>query len=102
MPDAQHALALNGIVSLIERELTDAEAIEQFTDKLAGMGYAPLADYDAPRFVVGGLQGYRVTSKFPRLVRSALSSGITKVSYDIMLETIAPFSCDDTELFRRP
>lgn len=102
MPNAQHALSLNGIIALIERELTDAEAIEQFTDKLAGMGYAPLSDYDSPHFVVGGLQGYRVTDKFPRLIRSALPSGIAKVSYNVMLEAIAPFSCDDTELFGRP
>lgn len=102
IPDAQHALSLNGIVALIEHELTDAEAIEQFADKLAGVGYTPLAEYDAPSFVVGALQVYRVTDKFPRLIRSALPSGITKVSYDIMLEAIAPFSCDDTELFRRP
>lgn len=101
MPEAEHALSLNGIIALIESELTVAEAIEQFTDKLAGMGYAPLAEYDAPRFVVGGLQGYRVTDNFPRLIRSELPRGITKVSYDIMLEDIAPFSCDDSELFRR-
>jgi Putative PD-(D/E)XK family member, (DUF4420) len=102
MPDAQHALSLNGIVALIESELRDAEAIEQFTDKLAGISYAPLTEYDSPRFVVGGLQGYRVNDNFPRLIRSELPQGITKVSYDIMLEAIAPFCCDETELFRRP
>jgi hypothetical protein len=101
MPDAEQALSLNAIVALIEGELTDAEAIEQFTDKLAGMSYAPLAEYDTPRFIVSGLQGYRVTDEFPRLVRSELPHGITKVSYDIMLEAIAPFSCNETELFRR-
>ncbi len=101
MPDAEQALSLNGIVAQIESELTDAEAIEQFGDKLASMSYAPLAEYDTPRFVVGGLQGYRVTDKFPRLIRSELPQGITKVSYDIMLEAIAPFSCDETDLFRR-
>ncbi|WP_422027532.1 PD-(D/E)XK motif protein [Pyruvatibacter mobilis] len=102
MPDTQHALSLNGIVALIESELTDAEAIEQFTDKLAGMSYTPLAEYDTPHFVVGGLQGYRVTGDFPRLIRSKLPQGITKVSYDITLEAMAPFSCEEAELFRRP
>ncbi len=102
MPGAEQALSLNGIVALIEGELMDASAIEQFTDKLAGMSYAPLSEYDAPRFVVGGLQGYRVTDEFPRLMRSELPPGITKVSYDIMLEAIVPFSCNDIELFRRP
>lgn len=102
MPDADQALSLNGMVALIERELSDAEAIEQFADKLAGMSYAPLIEYDAPRFIVSGLQGYRVTSLFPRLIRSELPHGVTKVTYDIMMEAIAPFVCDETDMFRRP
>lgn len=101
-PDAGQALSLNGIVGLIDSELADADAIEQFADKLAGLGYVPLAEYDAPRFIVGGLQGYRVTDEFPRLIRSELPPGITKVSYDVMLEAIAPFSCDEADMFRRP
>jgi hypothetical protein len=100
--DAGQALSLNGIVGLIDSELADADAIEQFADKLAGMGYVPLAEYDAPRFLVGGLQGYRVTDGFPRLIRSELPPGIAKVSYDVMLEAIAPFSCDEADMFRRP
>ena len=101
MPDAQHALSLNGIVALIERELTDGDAIEQFNEKLANMGYVPLAEYDMPRFVVGGVQGHRVAGEFPRLIRSELPQGITRVSYDIALEAIASFSCDQTDIFRR-
>jgi len=101
MPDADQALSLNEIVAQIESELSEAEAIEQFTDKLAGMSYAPLANYDTPRFVVSGIQGYRVTEGFPRLIRSELPKGVTKVTYDIMLEAIAPFGCDDADLFRR-
>lgn len=101
-PDNDQALSLNEIIALINGELTDADAIEQFADKLSGMGYVPLAEYNAPRFVVSGLQGYHVTDGFPRLIRSELSPGITKVSYDVMLETIAPFSCDETDMFRKP
>lgn len=100
-PDAGQALSLNGIVRLIDSELADADAIEQFADKLAGMGYVPLAEYDAPRFIVGGLQGYRVTDEFPRLIRSELPPGITRVSYDVTLEAIAPFSCGEADMFRR-
>ncbi|MCZ8164011.1 MAG: PD-(D/E)XK motif protein [Brevundimonas sp.] len=102
MPDADQAMSLNGIVSLIESELSVAEAIEQFADKLAGMGYAPLAEYDRPRFVVSALQGYRVAEGFPRLIRSDLPQGVTRVAYEIMLEAIAPFVCDDAEMFGRP
>lgn len=102
MPDHPQALSLNEMVALIESELSEAEAIEQYTGKLADFGYAPLVEYDSPRFVVSGLQGYRVTDTFPRLIRSELPQGITHVSYDIMIETITPFACDEAELFRRP
>jgi hypothetical protein len=102
MPDADQALSLNGMVSLIESKLSMAEAIEQFGDKLAGVGYTPLAEYDRPCFVVSGLQGYRVAEGFPRLVRSDLPQGVTKVAYEIMLEAIAPFACDDADMFGRP
>ena len=98
-PDAQHALSLNGIVALIESELTDAGVIEQFADKLASMSYAPIAEYDVPRFVVSDLQGYRVTDTFPRLIRSKLPQGVAKVSYDIRLETIAQYKCDGAAIF---
>ena len=99
MPDAPHALSLNGFVALIESELTDAEAIEQFAYKLASMSYAPLAEYDAPHFVVSGLQGYRVTDAFPRLIRSELPQGVANVAYDIRLETLAPHACDEAAIF---
>lgn len=102
VPDAEHTLSLNGLVELIEGDLSDAGAIEQFTQKIAGIGYAPLTEYDTPRFMVTGLQGYQVTEQFPRLIRSKLPHGIARLSYDIMLETIAPFGCDNTEIFRSP
>ena len=102
MPDADQAMSLNGIVSLIESELSVAEAIEQFGDKLSGMSYVPLVEYDRPRFVVSGLQGYRVAQGFPRLIRSELPQGVTKVAYEIMLEAIAPFACDEADMFGRP
>lgn len=101
-PSAGNALSLNGIVELISRELVDADAIEKFTDKLAGVGYVPLVEYDVPRFIVGNLQGYRVVDGFPYLIRSDLPPGITKVSYDVRLEAIASFSCDEADIFRRP
>lgn len=102
LPDAEQARSLNDLVALIEQELTVAEALEQFSDKIAGCGYAPLADYDAPRFLVSSTQAYRVTEEFPRLIRSQLPQGLARVSYDIQLEAIAPFACEDGEIFGRP
>lgn len=102
MPDADQALSLNSMVSLIESELSMAEAIEQFADKLAGIGYTPLAEYDRPRFMVSGLQGYRVADGFPRLIRSEVPTGVIRVAYEILLEAIAPFACDDADMFGWP
>lgn len=102
MPDAETARSLNDMVALIEKELVIAEAIEQFSEKIAGCGYAPLADYDRPRFAVGSISGYAVTDQFPRIIRSRISNGLFHVAYDIQLEAIAPFVCETSEIFGRP
>lgn len=101
MPDAESALSLNDMVALIEQELVSAEAIEQFSEKIAGCGYAALADYDRPSFTVGSTNGYAVTDLFPKIVRSRISRGLFHVAYDIQLEAIAPFACEDDEMFGR-
>ncbi len=102
MPDTEQARSLNDLVALIEQELLSTKTLEQFSNKIAGIGYAPLADYDTPRFLVGNTQAYRVTKDFPRLIRSQLPQGLVRVSYDIQLEAIAPFACEDGEIFGRP
>jgi hypothetical protein len=96
---SKQALSLNDAVLRIERELTDADAMEAFSGKLAGFGYAPLNEYDSPRLQVSSTRVYRVTEPFPRLMRSRLPEGVVKVSYDIELEAIAPFVCDIEEVF---
>lgn len=98
-PDSEEALSLNGVVALISGELTDAEAIEQLMSKLADVGYAPLAEYDSPCFVVRDVQGYGVHGAFPCLIRSELPPGIAKVAYDIRLEAIALYRCDEAIFF---
>ena len=102
MPDTEQARSLNDMVTLIEQELTVAKALERFSSKTASYGYAPLADYNTPRFLVSGTQGYRVTEAFPRLIRSQIPQGLARVSYNIRLEAITSFACKDDELFGRP
>lgn len=97
-PDAAGALSLNQIVTAIEQELGDADALEQFSAKLANVGYAPLPDYDQPRFIVSGHQPYRIEGAFPRLVRSGLPSGIARLSYEIEIEAMKSFECTDEEV----
>ncbi|WP_404934609.1 PD-(D/E)XK motif protein [Nitratireductor sp. L15S-10] len=99
LPDAAGARTLNEIVAAVQARLAEADAIEAFDRKLVAHGYAPLPDYDAPRFVVSDVYSYRVSDGFPRLIRSQLPTGIDKVAYEIRLETIASYECDDGEVF---
>ncbi|MBN9019082.1 MAG: PD-(D/E)XK motif protein [Rhizobiales bacterium] len=99
LPDATGARSLNEIVGAVQTQLAEAEAVEAFDRKLVAHGYAPLPDYDGPRFVVSDVHSYRVGGGFPRLMRSQLPTGIDRVAYDIRLEAIAPYECDNEEAF---
>lgn len=99
LPDAAGARSLNEIVAAVQTQLAEAEAVEAFDRKLVAHGFAPLPDYDQPRFVVSNVHSYRVGEGFPRLVRSQLPTGIDRVGYDIRLETIASYECNNGEVF---
>ena len=96
---AAGARSLNEIVTAVQARLGEADAVEAFDRKLVAHGYAPLPDYDEPRFVVSDVRSYRVGDGFPRLMRSQLPPGIANVAYDIRLETIAPYECDEAAIF---
>ncbi|TAI82693.1 PD-(D/E)XK motif protein [Pectobacterium versatile] len=99
LADAEGARSLNEIVAAIQARFDEAGAVEAFDRKLVAHGYAPLPDYDEPRFVVSDVRSYRVADDFPRLMRSQLPTGIAKVAYDIRLETIAQYECDGAAVF---
>jgi hypothetical protein len=99
LPDAAGARSLNEIIKAVQTRLAEAEAVEAFDRKLSVHGYAPLPDYDEPRLVVSDARTYRVGDGFPRLIRSQLPNGIEGVTYDVRLETIAPYECDGAAVF---
>ena len=99
LADAAGARSLNEIVAAVQARLGEADAVEAFDRKLVAHGYAPLPDYDEPRFVVSDVRSYRVGDGFPRLMRSQLPTGIANVAYDIRLETITPYECDEAAIF---
>lgn len=99
LTDAAGARSLNEIVTAVQARLDEADAVEAFDRKLVAYGYAPLPDYDEPRFVLSGVRSYRVSDGFPRLTRSQLPTGIASVAYDIRLEALAPYECDDAAIF---
>ncbi len=99
LPYAPNAQSLNEIVAAVQTRLTEMEAVEAFDRKLVAYSYAPLPDYDEPRFVVSDMSSYRVGDGFPRLMRSQLPIGIDRVAYEIRLEAIAPYECDNAGVF---
>jgi hypothetical protein len=97
-PDAEQARSLNELVRTIESDLKDPGAIEEFGRKLAAYGYAPLQEYDKPKLLVAGTDAFRVEDGFPKIVRSGLPSGVTRVSYQIEIEKLTPFGRQFTEV----
>lgn len=97
---ASGSRSLNEIVAAVQARLDDVEAVEEFDRKLVTHRYAPLPDYDEPRLVISEIYTYAVKDEFPRLIRSALPGGIAKVAYDIKLETIAQYRCENEAVFR--
>lgn len=101
LPESDQSVSLNDLVVKIEAELADAQAREEFARKLSAYGYAPLHEYNSPRFTVSDLKTYHVVGGFPRLVRSGIPNGIARLSYDIELETIRAFECDSSLILGR-
>lgn len=101
MPESEKALSLNEAVREIENELTEADALEDFTGKLAGYGYLPLPVYDQPKLQTTTTKTYRITADFPRLIRAHMPDGVTRVSYEIELEKISSFEVDPEQIFMR-
>ncbi|HFS8199901.1 TPA: PD-(D/E)XK motif protein [Serratia marcescens] len=98
--DSDVAQSLNSLVAVIESELSDADALEGFSARLAAYGYAPLHEYNLPLLVVTSKQAYQVDGDFPRLIRAELPNGIIRLSYEIELEKILPYLCEAEILFR--
>lgn len=99
LSDSSAARSLNQLILEVQKALDDAQAVEAFDRKLAAHSYAPLPEYDEPRFVVSEVRTYRVEDDFPCLIRSQMSEGVARVDYDIRLESIAPYSCGGDDVF---
>ena len=94
IPESGQAISLNTLVRLVERELNNADAVEELLRRLAVYGYVDIAEYDTPEFVVATRHSYHVEKDFPRLIRSRMPDGIVRATYEIELEKISMFKCD--------
>lgn len=99
MSESKASISLNELVNVVKEMLTEAEAIEMFDTKLAKAGYVQMLAYDKPKFIVAEEQTYCVESEFPKIVRSELNPGITRVGYEIKLESVQDFLCADKDVW---
>ncbi|UDM62728.1 PD-(D/E)XK motif protein [Pseudoalteromonas piscicida] len=99
MPESKASISLNELVNAVEEMLTEAEAIEMFDTKLAKAGYVQMLAYDKPKFIVAEEQTYRVERDFPKIIRSELHTGLTRVGYEIKLESVRNFLCADKDVW---
>ena len=99
MPESKASISLNELVNAVEGMLTEAEAIEMFDTKLAKAGYVQMLAYDKPKFIAAEEKTYRVESDFPKIVRSELNTGLTRVGYEIKLESVRDFLCADKDVW---
>tara|TARA_R110002049_G_scaffold281350_1_gene460911 strand:- start:8292 stop:9260 length:969 start_codon:yes stop_codon:yes gene_type:complete len=66
-------------------------AFEAWEDAIHSTGYAPEADYDNRRWLVGAAINYEVVEGFPR-ISPPLAAGVEKVRYSISLNSCEPFT----------
>ena len=92
--------SLNELVASIENAFSEPDAVDGFVGKLASYGYVPMNEYDSPTFNVLETRFFGVEEDFPKLIRSALPQGIARVSYDLEIESLIPFECDSSGIFR--
>ena len=98
IPESSRAMSLNDLVHKIENQLDDNLALEKLQEKLAKAGYVELYEYDNPKFIVSEERTYLVKENFPKLVSSELPQGITKVRYNIDLESIRVFLLENDSI----
>jgi hypothetical protein len=82
--------SLNDLVRSVET-LVGEDIAKSLRDRLAIAGYAEVLEYDAPRFEVGHIEVYRVIDDFPAIRGSDLKSGISRVRYDLDLNSARAF-----------
>lgn len=93
------ALSLNQLVADLRSAISAAStaSADKFDASLLAAGYAPLAGYDEPIWIVVGRDMYTVGEAFPRIIPSMLPPGIEKVRYRLRVSACLPFQVDVIE-----
>lgn len=85
---ANGSISLNSYIKEIEENIEDFDVKLNFRSKLAEVGYYEAEEYDDLNFNLKGDKFFLVDETFPRIKQNDLSSGIVKVSYKILINSI--------------
>lgn len=90
--DSSDAFCLPDIISNMRHLLEgDPVALSTFEERLLAAGYIDSDEYRSLFFKSGKFRFFAVCDGFPRIMRSSLSSGINKVTYELDLTFCEPF-----------
>lgn len=91
MAEEYIGLTLNRLVTHILGLIPSVNDKDIFTSKLQDAHYSFHPKYDEYVYELRAADEYRVTSKFPRISRSDISSAIAKASFDLTIAEILPY-----------
>lgn len=92
---ASSRATLNTLVSELREAFTsDPRALEDFEAALQAAEYSDSPDYEKQQVDIGTRLRFHVREDFPRLERSATTSGVLDCTYNLSLPDLAPFICD--------
>jgi hypothetical protein len=96
--DNTDGFTLNALIERIRTALNVASDAtrELFESLLFQAGYIQLDAYSDTHFRCVATRVFKVADGFPRLTPATVPEGISKISYQISLESLTPFECDLT------
>lgn len=103
-PDHEDGFTLNELIERIRIVLNTASDAtrELFESLMFQAGYIKLDAYDETRFRCVATRCFKVVDDFPRLTTASVPEGISKVAYQISLESCSAFEAELTFPKREP
>ena len=92
--DDTDAITLNSLARriLTAMELASDSFRDAFETLLFRAGWAPIPDYDEKAFRLVSTRAFEVRDGFPRLMPDTIPEGVEKITYNLSLAALAPFS----------
>ena len=83
---------LSELVNKVKSRVSDDfQVLAAMEDRLAAVGYESRTEYDIQRWIVLSSRVFKVTSEFPKIVKSELPLGLDAVKYRVDLTALGSF-----------